>query len=261
MAFKKVLLEDDAKSEVEAADPLVLAGDVTIVGSGKSLEVINLKMEAATELTMDAGGDITVTQVYHNVDTNADGASDDLDGIVGGNDGQILIIRPNDDGRTVVVRHNQNAATTKNILLSNNTNYSMDAEHDMLMLIYEAALDTNGAWVEIARGAGGVAALTSSAPANVGITAAVGDGSEAARDNHVHDTAAGFIDNTDKFGSGVVDQAALAANSVGNSEIRGSDTDIAFNQIILTAKASGDGTVPGTLYFDSDDNHPYIFQA
>lgn len=51
------------------------------------------------------------------------------------------------------------------------------------------------------------------------------------------------------------------ADSVGNAEIDGAAIDIAFNQIILTPKAAGDGTVEGTLFFDSNDDHVYVYVA
>lgn len=260
MAWKKILLEGDAETEIEAADPLALAGDVSIVGSGKSLELINLKFETATELTI-ATGDITRTQVYHIIDTEADAASDDLDGIIGGADGMVLIIRPINTTRTVVVRHNQNAATTKNILLANADNVTLDDETDFIMLVYDASLDTNGAWVEVCRGYGAVASLSNTTPQAVGTTAAAGSGPAAARDDHVHDMGVGAIDAANLFASGVVDADAIAAGAVGNSEIDNAATDIALAQLILTPTAAGVGTVEGTIFYDSDDDHLYLYQV
>jgi len=205
--WKKILLAGDAETEVEAADPLTLAGDVTIVGAGKSLEAINIKVETPTELTI-ATGDITRTQVYHTVDTEADAASDDLDGIAGGADGMLLLIRPVNDAHTVVVRHNQNAAATKNILLASGANATLDSETDFILLVWDVSVDTNGAWIEVARGT-----------------------------------------------------TAVAENAIGNTEIDNAATDIAFNQLILTPKAAGDGTTEGTLFYDSDDDHLYVYQV
>lgn len=51
---------------------------------------------------------------------------------------------------------------------------------------------------------------TPGSPANVGTVASAGVSTSAARADHVHDTAAGFIDLSDKFVAGVVDTAALA---------------------------------------------------
>ncbi len=144
-------VDADAIAAVEGEATLDLTGDVTIVSAGKSLEVINLKFETPTELTIDASGDVTRTQVFHSVDTENNDASDNLDGIAGGADGMLLLIRPANDGRTVVVRHNQNAAATKNILLAGGDDATLDDISDTLLMVYDASLDTNGAWVELTR--------------------------------------------------------------------------------------------------------------
>ena len=51
----------------------------------------------------------------------------------------------------------------------------------------------------------------------------------------------------------------LTANSVGNSEIDNSATDIALAQVILTPTTTGTGTTVGTLFYDSDDDHLYVY--
>tara|TARA_Y100000310_G_scaffold46368_1_gene43060 strand:+ start:1055 stop:2080 length:1026 start_codon:yes stop_codon:yes gene_type:complete len=114
------------------------------------LQMANYDLEAASELTISTG-DITVTQTYHKVDTESDAASDNLDGINGGSAGRIIVLRPENDGRTVVVRHNQSAGAADNILLADDTDYSMSRIEDIIALIYDATLDTNGAWLEVSR--------------------------------------------------------------------------------------------------------------
>lgn len=91
-----------------------------------------------TELTI-ASGVITVTSSYHTVDTEADGASDDLDTINGGSDGQILTLRAADDARTVVVKD-----ATGNI--QGPGDFSLTHRHDTVQLIYDAALT---AWLVV----------------------------------------------------------------------------------------------------------------
>lgn len=49
-----------------------------------------------------------------------------------------------------------------------------------------------------------VAALTSSAPEDIGTTAAVGDGTAAARDDHVHEIGSGVVGTTLNLASGVI---------------------------------------------------------
>jgi hypothetical protein len=69
---------------------------------GRSI-VYNTEFEEGPELTI-SGGEITVTQSYHQVDTQGDAATDDLDTINGGTIGQILILRAQSDSRTVIVK-------------------------------------------------------------------------------------------------------------------------------------------------------------
>ena len=277
MAFVKLLMTGDATTEVEAEATLVLTGDVTVSGSGKSLIANDFRVGGDTILTI-ATGDVTITGSHHAI-AGESGASDQLDGMSAGGDGQLLFIRPSQDDDTITVAHNQNSAATNNILLDGNNNYAMDNIDDYMFLIYDLGLDTNGAWIEISRGTGGAAVLTDAAPADVGTTAAVGAGSLAARENHVHDTASGFIDNVNKFAASVVDNAAMADNAIANAELADNAVDTAelntnsvgfdaidtadeailFSQIILNPKTTGSGTTEGTLFYDSDDDHLYVF--
>ena len=278
--FVKLLITGDATTEVEAEATLVLAGDVTIVGSGKSLTTNDFRLGSISNIQI-ATGDVTQTGSYHSIEAET-AADDQLDGISAGSDGQLLFIRPQDDAETITVDHNKNSAATNNILLDADTSYLMNDIDDYMFLLYDVSLDTNGAWIEISRGSGAAAAvLTSNAPADVGTTAAVGAGTEAARDNHVHDTATGFIDNVNKFAVNVVDNSAMADNAIGNAELAdnavdtaelntnavGNDaidntaTDIAFLQLIITPQSNGQGTTTGTIYYDTEDARLYVFQA
>lgn len=58
---------------------------------------------ASTELTI-ATGAIAATRGYHSIDTEADAASDDLDTITGGSTGMVLVVRAENDARTVVLK-------------------------------------------------------------------------------------------------------------------------------------------------------------
>lgn len=88
-----------------------------------------------------ASGAITVTGSYHTVDTEAAGASDDLDTINGGVDGARLVIRAVDSTHTVVAKD-----ATGNLQLAGD--HTMDNAQDTLTLIYDGALT---AWLELAR--------------------------------------------------------------------------------------------------------------
>lgn len=86
------------------------------------------------ELTI-ATGAITVTGVKHTIDTEADAASDDLDTINGGSDGQVLFIRANNDARTVVLKHN-----TGNIYCTGLADITLDNYSDTIALDYSGTL-------------------------------------------------------------------------------------------------------------------------
>ena len=88
---------------------------------------------AATELTI-SGGAITRTQALHTVDTEADAASDNLDTISGGADGNILFIRANHTDRTVVVTE------SGNIVIPQGTTISLDDNIKTLLLVYDGTL-------------------------------------------------------------------------------------------------------------------------
>jgi len=134
--------------------------DHSAAGDGQTLQPLNLDLTSPTTLTI-VSGDITVTQDYHLI--AGEGASDDnLDGIAGGSAGRLLLIRPSSDSVTITVRSNRNAGAVNNILLPDGQEVILDEEESMLLLAYDPVLDTNGAWVELTRGAG-VVTLTGAA--------------------------------------------------------------------------------------------------
>ena len=98
---------------------------------------------APTELTI-AAGQITVTKTYHTVDTQGDDPTDDLTLINGGTEGDILVLRPANGARTVVVKHG-----TGNIWLIGEVDISLDDLDDHLQLIYNG-----GDWCSLGDGGG-----------------------------------------------------------------------------------------------------------
>lgn len=230
MAWKQVFMD--------STDPAVFAGDVDIIAAGKRLQVGNLHFETAGALTI-ATGSVTATLVHHTL-AGEGAAADDLDKVIAGTDGQLLLIRRLEGAAyTVTVRHNQSAGVSDNILLASGDNYAMDGDVRMLLLMYDSSVDTNGAWQEVSRGLGAVAALTAATPQAVdGTAAAVGVGTLAARDDHVH--ALG----------------PLVAN-----------LDAGQNQIIghvlhaVAAAPDAASEIEGQIYFDTTggDKHAYIW--
>jgi hypothetical protein len=86
-----------------------------------------------------AAGEVTATGSFHEIDTQGDAASDDLDTINGGENGMTLTIVAANSARTVVAKD-----STGNLRL--NGDFSLDHQNDTLTLIY------NGShWLEISR--------------------------------------------------------------------------------------------------------------
>lgn len=107
-----------------------------------------LNFAASTLLTISSGA-ITVTQNWHRVDTESGAASDNLDTITAGADGQLLFLRTVADARNVVIRHG-----IGNILCGGAGNITLDLANDLAILLYDDNLDK---W--LAFGVGGSALL------------------------------------------------------------------------------------------------------
>jgi len=108
------------------------SGTITLLT--ESINALIVELEDTTELTI-AAGVVTVTQSYHRIDTQDDDPSDDLVTINGGVTGRLLVIRPEDGGRTVVVKHN-----TGNIWILAQADVTLDEPNDHLMLVYDGSM-------------------------------------------------------------------------------------------------------------------------
>jgi len=73
----------------------------------------------------------------------------------------------------------------------------------------------------------------------------------------INETAAEAGLLTDTAGS--VDSTNIANDAVKAAHIDASVTDIELAQLILTPTSTGTGTTKGTLFYDSDDDHLYIY--
>lgn len=97
-----------------------------------------LNFGSAVELTI-ATGVVTATQTYQDIDTEAAASTDDLNTINGGTDGDIIILTPISNGRTVVCKDGVGN-------LSLNGDFSMTSTSDTITLLYNGAL-----WLELSR--------------------------------------------------------------------------------------------------------------
>lgn len=78
-----------------------------------------LNWNNATELTIDGAGAVTITQSYHTLDGAGD-ANDELVTINGGNQGDMLIIRPENAARNITLKH-----STGNILCGSASDFQL----------------------------------------------------------------------------------------------------------------------------------------
>lgn len=105
-----------------------------------------INMRTPTALTI-ALGVITVgvanPGAWYVVDTEAAAATDDLDTINGGADGDIIVLKAANDARTVVVKH-----ATGNLRLDGLVDFSLDNTLDRITLQYDA---TAAVWCELSR--------------------------------------------------------------------------------------------------------------
>ena len=96
---------------------------------------------APTTLTI-SGGKVTVTGRYHLIDTEAAGATDNLAGMAGGANGDIVVIRPANDARTVVITHEdtESATATDRFNLPGDASITLDDIDDMLAVVYDSTI-------------------------------------------------------------------------------------------------------------------------
>ncbi len=131
--------DDDFRFKVSAdgssfATALLLdssTGRVTVPGSFLSY--------GTPEVLTIASGAITATRSYISVDTESTAATDDLDTINGGAEGDLLIIRAADDAHTVVLKDG-----TGNLKLAGDC--ALDSVHDRITLQHDGVN-----WVELSR--------------------------------------------------------------------------------------------------------------
>ena len=155
----KALFGDGSYYSVIKAD-----GSIAMTGAlnfnGQDANAVNwLNFDDSTELTISAGA-ITATQTFHRVDTEADASADDLDTISGGSDGRILVLRAENGGRSVVIKHN-----TGNIQTYSGTDVTLSETYMPVLLVYDGALSK---W--LAFGGGGSGGGVSSVVAGTNIS-------------------------------------------------------------------------------------------
>lgn len=97
-----------------------------------------------TELTINLAGAVTIGayKCYYRIDTKDNDATDNLDTINGGGDGQIIVLRSQNDARNVVVTE------TGNIELEGGGVFGLNATRYKICLIYDGGINK---WCELTR--------------------------------------------------------------------------------------------------------------
>ncbi len=176
---------------------------------------VNIALESAVELTI-AGGIVTKSRAHHTIDTQGDAASDELDTINGGSEGEVILVRAADGARTVILKHG-----TGNIWNPAEEDITLDDAGDYCFLVYNG---TN--WCAISGGlsAGAIAGLIAAhAALDTGVHGAGGDvlatdqdiadhaGNANAHHNQVHD-----IDGADHNGvAGAIENDLISFDASG----------------------------------------------
>lgn len=96
----------------------------------RAIKTSNLGLATASLLAI-AEGVLTITGSHHAVDVE-DGAasSDDLDTITGGEEGQLVVLRPYSDARSIVVKHG-----TGNIECPQGVDITLAEDDDVVVLV------------------------------------------------------------------------------------------------------------------------------
>lgn len=136
-----------------------------------------LCLNASSKLTI-SGGVIAPQKAYHTVDTEGAAASDDLDTISADNfsDGDLLILRAEDGGHSVVIKHG-----TGNIKVSGAVDITLEDVYDSVILLYNSPYWLVLTVLAAVSGSGGDHAtmthLTYSGSGHTGFEAAIAAGS------------------------------------------------------------------------------------
>jgi len=145
----RIYVVTDTNADIETDATPTLGGDLD-ANAKKISALLSLDFSDFAEVTLDTDGEITVTQSCHTVDTFEDAASDGLVTINGGTNGMVIFLRPVDDARTVIVKHN-----TGNIWLKGKADLSLDDVRDCLCLVFDGTK-----WMDVGAGGGGAGDMT-----------------------------------------------------------------------------------------------------
>ncbi len=110
-------------------------GRLTVLPDTESLFGRRQKVNLGGSTLTIASGVITVSTSYHKVETQGAAATDDLDTINGGSEGDVLFLSPENNAHTVVVKNG-----TGNIKVGSGADFTMDDIEDAIALVKIGAL-------------------------------------------------------------------------------------------------------------------------
>lgn len=112
--------------------------------------VRTLLILAKSTLTIDANDEVTVPTTSWVYLTSAS-ATDNLDGIGSGVEGQVAFLTPT-AGKDITLVHNGTVTSGDPLLINGEANVTLDQDHDLAIAIYDA---TATAWIVMVPGSGG----------------------------------------------------------------------------------------------------------
>ena len=115
-----------------SSDGTVFNTSFTVDNSNARLTFNSFISFGAAEAVIISGGEITITKSYISVDTEASAATDDLEVINGGEDGDILIIKLTNNARYVTLKDYGSSTPGSNMDLS--SDFLLDRDRDRVML-------------------------------------------------------------------------------------------------------------------------------
>lgn len=175
--------------------------------------------EPETEKT-PVSGVVTITDSHHTFDTEGDAATDDVVTINGGEDGQILIVRPASDDRTVVIKRTGNVEGAADVTL--------DDLEDVAVLLYRAVA---GKWSIVAAGN------------------AAGGGGGSSTFEGLSDTPADLS---------TIAGYTLAVNAAGNAVVGQLLHKLDATAAPTSGDDTGDGYSPGSVWVDLTNDKAYV---
>lgn len=167
--------EDKVRVDTLGVERLVIDTAFTLVGA-----LARLPLTAKTITTDQIS--IAANDTAHWTLAGEGGAADDLDGINGGTEGDVLIVSPVSDSVTITLRHNNAGGSIgSRLYCAGAADIVLDDQHDFAILVYKASLLGGfGGWMTGLVAGGGSGAVATDTIWDAAGDLAVGTGADTA---------------------------------------------------------------------------------